>query len=131
MAASKSYVGLVAASEKLLAAVAANAEALGTVEPFREPFERVVAELKALVIRRDTMQADKQILSRQLRETAQKVNDTAIDFRVRIKAALGSRSEKLTEFDLRPRRQVVRSDPGRSRKVAAKPDSDPSPPAKK
>jgi translation initiation factor 2B subunit (eIF-2B alpha/beta/delta family) len=131
MATSKSYVGLVAASEKLLAAVAANAEALGSVEPFREPFEQVVARLKALVTRRDTMQADKQTLSRQLRDTAKEVSDAAIDFRVQIKAALGTKSEKLTEFDLRPRRQVVRSDPGRSRKVAVKPDSDPSPPAKK
>ena len=122
MPGSKSYVGLVASSEKLLAAVAANPEQLQAVETQRAQFELVVSQLRTLVTRRDTMKADKQTLSRQLQEVAHLVNDSGLDLRAMIKATLGSRSEKLTEFDVRPRRKVLRTDKPRSRKAAAKPD---------
>jgi uncharacterized protein (UPF0335 family) len=106
----KSYTGLVATSQQLLAAVTANADQLQAAEALRGQFDQAVTQLRDLVTRRDTFKAEKQVMSRQLIDVAQRVVDLGIDLKAMLKAILGSRSEKLTEFTLKPRRKVLRTE---------------------
>jgi uncharacterized protein (UPF0335 family) len=117
----KSYTGLVAASQQLLSAVTANADQLQAADALRGQFDQSVTQLKDLITRRDTFKAEKQVMSRQLIDVAQRVVDLGIDLKAMIKATLGSRSEKLTEFTLKPRRKVLRTErPKASAAAAAK-----------
>lgn len=111
MAGFNSQTGLLNRALQLLDAVGANADQLqGSVEPLRARLEQAVAQLRAEITSRDTFKAEKQVRSRRLKETAQVVNDLYIDLKSQLKATLGSRSEKVTEFGIKPRRKVLRAD---------------------
>jgi uncharacterized phage infection (PIP) family protein YhgE len=116
-----SFSRLVSESQKLLAAVTANAEQLKDAVALRDQMDQVLTDFKALMTRRDTLNADKQVLSKQLTETSQRLNDLSIDLKTRVRAALGSRSEKLVEFQVAPRRKVLKSDRPKSRKAPKTP----------
>jgi hypothetical protein len=105
-----SQANLLSRCLQLLAAVGANAEQLQAADPLKVRLDESVERLRGLLTRRDTLKAEKQILSRQLLDTAQEVNDVYLDLRATVRAALGTRSEKLTEFNLKPRRKVLRTD---------------------
>lgn len=113
--------------ESLLAAVEANAEILPLAEPLRRELDAVAVDLRSLRARRDTLKADKQVLSREMTGTSRKALDLASTLRSLIKGSLGVRSEKLTEFDIAPRRQVLRSDPKRRRRGEAPAEGRPAP----
>lgn len=108
--------------EKLIAAVANNADLLPLVEPLRRELETVAADLRSQRTRRENLRADKQVLSREMMVTSRKALDLSSALRSLIKGSLGVRSEKLTEFDIAPRRQVLRSDPKRRRRAEESPE---------
>lgn len=115
-----SQAALLSRSLQLLAAVGANAEQLQVADPLRVRLDQAVERLRSLMTRRDTFKAEKQVLSRQLKDTAQEVNDLYLDLKVTVTAALGTRSEKLTEFGVVPRRKVLRTE---RRKAGAAPEA--------
>lgn len=121
MPGSNSFARIVADGQKLLAAVAANADQLKAADALRTQLDQLLTQFKELAARRDTLRADKQVLSKQLAETAQRISDSTIDLKANIKAALGSRSEKLVEFNVAPRRKVLRTERTQVRKAVKTP----------
>jgi hypothetical protein len=110
---------MLAECQKLAAAVAANSEQLPGMEKDRERLEQSLSRFAQLLTRRDQLKVDSQVLSQELRDTALGIADQWIDMRSNIKATLGSRSEKLVEFKVTPRRKVERSERPRRRKTKA------------
>ncbi len=104
-----SFGKVVAKGDKLLATVTANAEQLQPAEALRAQLEQALVRFKELGVRRDNLNAEKQVLSQQMIDQAQRINDVVIDLKTMVKAALGTKNEKLVEFSIPPRRQVVRS----------------------
>ena len=127
MPGSNSFARIVADGQKLLAAVAANADQLKGAEALRTQLDQLLTQFKELAARRDTLKADKQVLSKQLAETAQRISDTTIDLKAGVKSALGSRSEKLVEFSVAPRRKVLRTERTTTRKAAKTPPAPATP----
>lgn len=104
--------------EKLLAAAEANAPLLPGVDLAKAPLERVIADLRDLAVRRDTLNADKQVLTAELIEAFGRGQDTASQFRGFVRSHLGMRNEKLVEFRIPPRRLGARSKRGKRAKPA-------------
>lgn len=122
MPGSNSIASLTSKSQRLLAAIAQNADRLQAAEPHRVELEQALKEFQELLVRRDNFKADKQVLSRQLAESSLRVTDALIDLKALVKALLGSKSEKLTEFQVQPRRKRTVSDRD-PRKAAARSSS--------
>jgi len=118
MPGSNSYASIVADGQRLLAAITKNAGQLATAEPLRGQLEQALNQFKDLGVDRDNLTAQKQVLSRRLAEVAQQISDLSIDIKAQVKATLGSRSEQLIEFQVQPRRKVLRTD-RKSRSVSA------------
>ena len=110
MPGANSFAGIVSGAQRLLAAVAQNADQLQAAEAHRAELEAALNQFKKLAGRRDNLKAEKQVLSRQMRAAGERVNDATIDLKALIKATMGSRSEKLIEFLMAPRRKVLRTD---------------------
>jgi hypothetical protein len=108
--------------EKLIAAVDNNAELLPLTEPLRRELATVAADLRSQRTRRENLRADKQVLSREMTVTSRKALDLSSALRSLIKGSLGVRSEKLTEFDIAPRRQVLRTEKKKRSRATAAPD---------
>ena len=117
MPGSNSYARIVADGQRLLAAITKNADQLATAEPLRGRLEQALNQFKDLGVDRDNLTAQKQVLSRRIAEVAQQIADVSIDVKAQVKATLGSRSEQLIEFQVSPRRKVLRTDP-KSRSVS-------------
>jgi hypothetical protein len=111
--------------EKLIAAVDNNAELLPLTEPLRRELATVAADLRSQRTRRENLRADKQVLSREMTVTSRKALDLSSALRSLIKGSLGVRSEKLTEFDIAPRRQVLRTEKKKRSRATAAPDDAP------
>jgi hypothetical protein len=124
-----SYAKMLSECQKLAAAVAANSEQLPGMEKDRERLEQSLSRFAQLLTRRDQLKVDSQVLSQELRDTALGIADQWIDMRSNIKATLGSRSEKLVEFKVTPRRKVERSERPRRRKATARKPAEPEPKA--
>jgi hypothetical protein len=120
----ESFVKVVAKGDKLLAAVAETGAELQSVEPLRAELEQTLSGFKALLSRRDNLNAEKQVLSKRLEDEAHKLNDAVIDLKGMIKATLRSRNEKLVAFGMPPRRKVLKSDrtsPSKARNSSREP----------
>lgn len=105
-----SFGKVVAKGDKLLATVTENADQLQPTEALRAQLEQALARFKELGVQRDNLNAEKQVLSQQMVAQANLISDVVIDLKTMVKAALGTKSEKLVEFGLPPRRKVLRSD---------------------
>jgi len=98
--------------EMLLGAVKDNADKLANAEALRSQLEQTLAELKDVAIRREALQAAKQVLSQDLKERVAKARDLSVDLRAVIKGTIGARSEQLRQFSVSPRRAGVRRSRG-------------------
>lgn len=106
-------------ADQAVASILANVDLLPSAERFRVPLETAVTELKTLGARQQTLIADKQKVTQDLKASARRVKDLLIHLKAAVRSDLGPRSEKQVEFKMTPLRP-------RSRKVktsekAAKP----------
>jgi hypothetical protein len=92
------FADVVTDLERLLAAANANTEILPGVEVLKAPIEAAIAEMRSLATRRDTLNADKQVLSADLKVAMQHGRDLGSQFRGFARAHVGMRSEKMVEF---------------------------------
>lgn len=99
-------------AEQALASVVSNADLLPSVEKYRAPLEEAVTELKGLSTRQQTLIADKQKVTQDLKAAARRVKDLLIHLKAAVRSDIGPRSEKLVEFKIAPLRP-------RSRKAKA------------
>ncbi|HEX7185211.1 MAG TPA: hypothetical protein VF756_25525 [Thermoanaerobaculia bacterium] len=97
-------------ADQLLAAIAANADQLPSAEKYRDPLVQAVAEIKELRVRQQTLRADKQKATQDLKAAVRRIKDLMLHLRTAVRSDIGPRSEKLVEFNMAPLRQ-------RSRKV--------------
>jgi hypothetical protein len=96
-------------SEKLLSAVASNPTLLPDLSDLTGPLEQTIAEIKVLSGRQETLKADKQKATQDLRAAFDRARDQAIQIRAAVKSRLGPRTEKLVEFQVAPLRPRSRS----------------------
>ena len=67
------------------------------------------AEIKVLSARQETLKADKQKATQDLRAAFDRARDQAIQVRAAVKSRLGPRTEKLVEFQMAPIRPRTRT----------------------
>ena len=96
-------------SEKLLAAIASNPTLLPDLSDLTVPLEQTIAEIKVLSGRQETLKADKQKTTQDLRAAFDRARDQAIRIRAAVKSRLGPRTEKLVEFQVAPIRPRTRT----------------------
>jgi hypothetical protein len=94
--------------EQLHAAIVRNLGLVPGVETLREPLELSIANIRALSIARNTLTADKQRLTQELKAALKSTESLVIDIRAIIRGQVGSRSEKLVEFGVAPLRRRTR-----------------------
>ncbi len=90
--------------DQALAACAANANLLPSVERYRAPLEVAMAELKAINVRQQTLIADKQKVTQDQNAAVRRVKDLLLHLREAARSDIGPRSEKLVEFNVTPLR---------------------------
>ncbi len=108
-------------ADQALAAIAANAEVLPSVEKHRAPLEEAVKELKTLNTRQQTLIADKQKVTQDLKVAVRRVKDLLIHLRAAVRSDIGPRSEKLVEFKIAPLRPRLRKAKPPAEPVEVKP----------
>jgi hypothetical protein len=96
-------------AEKLLAAVEANPSLLPNLDDVVLPLKETLAELKILTSRQETLKADKQKITQDLKAARTRIRDQTIQLRAAIKGKLGPRTEKLVEFQVQPLRKRSRT----------------------
>jgi hypothetical protein len=96
-------------AEKLLAAVEANPSLLSNLDDVVLPLRETLAELKVLTTRQETLKADKQKVTQDLKAARARIRDQTIQVRAAIKGKLGPRTEKLVEFKMQPLRKRPRT----------------------
>ena len=96
-------------AEKLLAAVEANPSLLPNLNEQVAPVQETLAEIKTLTTRHETLKADKQKTTQDLKAARVRLRDHTIQLRAAIKGKLGARTEKLVEFNVQPLRQRSRT----------------------
>lgn len=108
--------------QQLSAALAANAAEIPTLEAQRQQFEQTVTATLEALRRRAALRAEKQRVSREAETLLTESYRQATILRLSLKSLYGIRSEKLTEFGLKPLRS-------RSRRSSqsARPGPDPEP----
>lgn len=104
---------------KLLKAVNLHQDDLGGVAPFRDILEKAYAEALANRAVQEAMKASAKDSTRRLRESLGVGYYAAISLRHFIKSVLGTRSEKLVRYGVKPRR--ARRPPVRSSAIGFRP----------
>lgn len=95
-------------ADQALASMVINAHLLPSAEKFRVPLETAVTELKELSTRQQTLIADKQKVTQDLKAAARRVKDLLIHLKAAVRSDIGPRSEKLVEFKVAPLRPRTR-----------------------
>jgi hypothetical protein len=96
-------------SEKLLSAIESNPTLLPDLSDLTGPLGETIAEIKVLSARQETLKADKQKATQDLRAAFDRARDQAIQVRAAVKSRLGPRTEKLVEFQMAPIRPRTRT----------------------
>jgi hypothetical protein len=99
-------------ADQALASLLANVDLLPSAGKYRVPLEGAVTELKGLSNRRQTLTADKQQLTQDLKAMVRRVKDLLIQLKAAVRSDIGPRSEKLVEFKtapLRPRSRKAKT----------------------
>ena len=91
-------------ADQAVASIAANADLLPSAEKYRLPLEAATTELKTLGVRQQTLIADKQKVTQDLKAASRRVKDLLIHLKVAVRSDIGPRSEKLVEFNVAPLR---------------------------
>jgi len=100
----KTQNDIIVDAEELMAAVAANPDLLPNLTEHLIPLESVLGRIKTLRITQKTLTADKQKVTQDLKTSYREARDLAIQLRGAIRAKIGVRNEKLTEFKVPPLR---------------------------
>lgn len=100
---------LIRQSEKLLSAIESNPTLLPDLSDLTGPLQQTLDEIKALSTRQETLKADKQKATQDLRAAFDRARDQAIQIRAAVKSRLGPRTEKLVEFQVAPLRPRART----------------------
>jgi hypothetical protein len=107
--------------QKLLAACADNAAALTLAEPQRLMVEKTLKDVMDLKALQDSLRGAKQEARRQLTATLKEGEEAARRLRGAVKANLGTRNERLVQFNMKPIR------PHGPRKPKVVPPAEPEP----
>lgn len=113
----------------LIDAVTVNAAELPYLEPVREELTLVLGDALELGVQQDRVQSEAQMTSRAIEETLRRGEALAARLRAGVRSQYGYKSEKLTEFQLRPaaRNSRVVEPPPQPEAPAPEPDADPNP----
>jgi TolA-binding protein len=90
--------------EQLIGACEANAEDLTDLLELQEELRDLSERAKELSVQQDTLNAQKQQVTRNLDEVKGRGRDIALRVRDGVRSRYGKRSPKLTEFGMRPRK---------------------------
>lgn len=116
-----SLADLILEADQALAASAANAGMLPSIEKYRAPLEEATKGLKVLSTLQQTLIADKQKVTQDLKAAVRRVRDLLIHLKTAVRSDIGPRSEKLVEFKIAPLRQRPRKTKPPAEPEAAKP----------
>ena len=94
--------------EELRESIARHLTLVPGVERFLAPLEAALALIRTLSATRNTLIADKQKVTQDLKAAVTEAQNLAIDARAVIRGEVGSRSEKLVEFGVAPLRRRSR-----------------------
>ena len=108
--------------ELLINAVAANSEDLESLEPVRVELAAVLQLAMELGAQQDRIQSESQQTSRVIEEALRRGDALAARLRAGVRARYGYKSEKLTEFQLRPFRRRSRGEEPPPQPEAPAPD---------
>ena len=120
MAKQTTYTGMIGDWQRLLETLAANSTEFPQIEPYRVKLAAMLTQALDVTQRQAALKADKQALSKQIRQLTTDGQRLASALRVLLKEHYGIRDEKLAAFGLQPFR-------GRTRKPAAAPEPTPEP----
>jgi outer membrane murein-binding lipoprotein Lpp len=96
-------------AEMLTTAVEVNASLLPGLDELTAPLKETLTEIKTLTTRQETLKADKQKITQDLKAARARLRDQKIQLRAAIKGKLGPRTEKLVEFKVQPLRKRSRA----------------------
>lgn len=106
------YSGILGEWQRLEVSLALNAGDVPHLEPSRQIFVTILNQAKNLTQEQAALAAEKQRVSQELKQTVVDGQRLATMLRQGLKQYYGIRSEKLTEFGLRPYRgRTGRKDP--------------------
>jgi hypothetical protein len=91
--------------EQLRESIAEHLALVPGVERFLKPLDTVLTNIRTLSTVRNTLTADKQKVTQDLKASMAEAKNLAIDARAIIRGQVGSRSEKLVQFGIAPLRQ--------------------------
>lgn len=102
MATRNSFADVMLEWQKILAACADNAPTLTAAEPQRVMVEKMLKDAQDLKALQDSHQADKQAVRQQLSRTLKDGREAVRRLRGAVKANLGTYTEKLVQFSIKP-----------------------------
>jgi hypothetical protein len=108
------YTGMIGDWQRLLQTLEANSADIPQIEPFRAKLAGMLTQALDITKRQSGLKADKQEMSKQIRQLSTDANRLASAVRVLLKEHYGIRDEKLAAFNLQPFR-------GRTAKAAPAP----------
>jgi hypothetical protein len=117
-----SFAEYVVQWEKLLKSIEANQADLPFLADSRSQLVRVVEGLKAAIVRQDMFRSQSQQTTRDMEGFLDQGRDLATRLRNGVRTQYGVRGEKLLEFDMKPRRQKLKSAAKPKSKKKKKPD---------
>jgi hypothetical protein len=95
-------------AEGLLSAVEANKELLPNIDEHKAPVVEGLTRIKSLRTLQQTLIADKQKVTQELKAAFRETRDMTIQLRAVIRGKVGIRNEKLVEFKVPPLRKRSR-----------------------
>ena len=106
---------------ELIAAIDVNAAVLPEAVTAKAELEQILTEMEDLSAQRNTLDADKQVLSARLLERRREAKQKSSELRAFLRFKLGQRNKKLTEFQVQPLLATLASPKRpRSKKAALK-----------
>lgn len=108
MATAQSFADKFRSWEKALAGYVSNAETLASAEPQRQALEQILAQARELKNRQEFLTGVKQQLTKEIGELMEEGDEAARRLRAAAKANLGTKDERLLQFDAAPIRPRTR-----------------------
>lgn len=99
-----SQADVITDAEQLVAATQMNKDQLSGIEKHRAPVIQALAEIKALKTLQQTLTADKQQATHDLKAAINRLKDLTIFLRTAIRGEMGPCTEKLVAFGIAPLR---------------------------
>ncbi len=97
--------------EQLRESIAEHLALVPGVESFLKPLDTALTNIRTLSTARNTLTADKQKVTQDLKVAVTEAKNLAIDARAIIRGQVGARSEKLVQFGIAPLRRRRKAKP--------------------